>query len=336
MPLILVLTSEPSFLEDLVAIFNQTVMSCGQKHHPGLFGLSSRFIFFIGKDSNKKIKKISEVVFGQKYFQNSAYVAIAKETEEGKIMFYNYDFYNPAAFDKNLTAWKHQYGTYQPSSLSLNFIWEDSKPLSDISNIFTDRTDFQGMRFRVGPLVWSHCVVESPITGEYYGFEIEMLQSVGKVLNFSYEVILPKRWDGIVLSDDKLGFVGIMPDVAHGVSDISMGSMAVFSEVFQMVDSTVRFDGDVYTLVSPKSKPITKFFATIRPFQMNVWLVLCGTFIVSVVAFVLVSKTENKNKNTDLKGWKTITSAFFFCYCTLLAESVPQTYKMKSTVHATR
>ena len=103
-----------------------------------------------------------------------------------------------------------------------------------------------------------------------------------------------------------------------------------------MVDSTVRFDGDVYTLVSPKSKPITKFFATIRPFQMNVWLVLCGTFIVSVVAFVLVSKTENKNKNTDLKGWKTITSAFFFCYCTLLAESVPQTYKMKRTVHATR
>ena len=336
MPLIFVLASEPSLVEDVVAIFNQTVMSCGQKHNSGLFGLSSRFIFFIGKDTKRKIKKISETVFGHKYFQNSAYVAIAKETEEGSTLFYNYNFYNPNAFDKNLTSWKSQYGKYQPSSVSLKFRLEKSKSLSHISNIFTNRKDFQGMRFRVGPLVWSHCVVKSPNNENYYGFEIEMLKSIGKVLNFSYEVILPKSWNAIVLSDDKLSFHGVVPDVAYGASDIAMGSAAILSEVFQLVDSTVRIDGDVYTLAAPNSKPITKLFATIRPFNLYVWIALCGTFIISVAAFIMVSKAEDKKKDINLNEWRKLTSAFFFCYRTLLSESVSQTSKLKNSVHATR
>ena len=327
MPLILVLTSEPSLVADVVAIFNQTVISCGQKRHPGVFGLTSKFIFFVGKDEKKQLKNIFEIVFGHKHFQDSAYVTIAKEADHGNILFYNYNFNNP----KSSTS---QYGTYQPSSVTLSFIWKERKPLSDDSKVFTDRSDFQGKRFRVGPLVWSHCVVESPITGEYYGFEIEMLKSIGKILNFSYDIILPKRWDGIVLSDDKLSFVGIMPDVAYGVSDIAMGSMAAIAEVFHMVDSTVRIDGDVYTLVSPKSKPIAKLFAAIRPFQMTVWLAFCVTFAISVGAFVLVSKMESEGR--DLKEWKTITSAFFFCYCTVLQESVSKISTLGNRVCATR
>ena len=161
-----------------------------------------------------------------------------------------------------------------------------------------------------------------------------MLKSVGKILNFSYDVILPRRWDGIVLSDDKLSFVGIMPDVAYGVSDISMGSMATFAEVFQMVDSTVRIDGDVYTLASPKSKPIAKYFAAIRPFQMTVWLAFCGIFAISVGAFVLVSKMETKDR--DVKELKTITSAFLFCYGTVLQESVSLIDKIGNRGIATR
>ena len=334
MPLIFVLTSELSLVALVVAIFNQTVISCGQKQHPGVFGLTSKFIFFVGKDGKKQMKNVFEIVFGHKYFQDSAYVTIAKETDHGDIMFYNYDFYNPMAFQENLKSQTSQHGTYQPSSVTLSLIWKERKPLSDDSIMFTDRRDFRGKRFRVGPLVWSHCVVQSPISGEYYGWEIEMLKSVGKVLNFSYDIILPTRWDGIVLSDDKLRFVGVVPDVAYGVSDIAMGSAAVLAEVFQMVDSTVRIDGDVYTLASPKSKPIAKFFAVIRPFPRIVWLAFWGTFAISVGAFVSIGKMQIEDR--DMKEWKTITSAFFFCYCTVLQESVSQIHKMGNRALATR
>ena len=327
MPLILVLTSEPSLVADVVAIFNQTVISCGQKRHPGVFGLTSKFIFFVGKDEKKQLKNIFEIVFGQKHFQDSAYVTIAKEADHGNILFYNYNFNNP----KSSTS---QYSTYLPSSVTLSFIWKERKPLSDDSKVFTDRSDFQGKRFRVGPLVWSHCVVVSPVTGEYYGWEVEMLKSVGKILNFSYDIILPTRFDGIVLSDDKLGYAGIVADVAYGVSDISMGSAAALAEVFQMVESTVRIDGDVYTLASPKSKPVTKVFAPVRPFQMIVWLGFCGTFAISVSAFVLVSKMEGEDR--DVKELKTITSAFLFCYGTVLQESMSLIDKIGNRGLATR
>ena len=79
MPFLFVMESQPSIVEDILDIFNQTVMSCGQKHHPGVFGLSARIIFFIGKQDKKGLKKISDTVFSLKYVRNSAYVAIAQE-----------------------------------------------------------------------------------------------------------------------------------------------------------------------------------------------------------------------------------------------------------------
>ena len=318
MPLMFVIATQSS-LDNLLEIFNKTVKICLHRFDPGVFGLSSKFIFFIQLNDIESVQSVSNKVFELLHFQNSAYVTIAKEMP-GKILFYSYDLF------MNGDRKSRKYGLINENiskRVRLTYIWQKGTPSSDISKIFTQRTDFKGKPLVVSPMVWSDRVIWSNITHDYYGFEVELLQMCRNVLNFTYIVVLPEVPVVFMLSKDKTGYEGAVADVFNGIADISIGDSMHFWEVNNLVDSSTPFDSDAFDLLAPKPKTVGGFLATFQPFQMHVWNFLLATFAISVGAFRLVSKVEGRSG--EFKQWDTLTSSFLFCFGTLLAESVSDT-----------
>ena len=331
MPLLFIMAKQKS-LDNILDIFNKTVQICLHKFDPGVFGLSSKFIFFIEQNDTGGVQNAASKVFELQYFQNSAYVTIAKEMP-GEILFYSYDTFKNGDYGQK----GGNYGIINENiskRVGLTYIWKKGSPSSETSKIFTQRTDFKGKPFIVSPMVWSDRVIWSDITNDYYGFEIDLLLMCRNVLNFTYNIVLPKTPVVFMLSKDKSGYEGAVADVLQGIADISIGDSMHFWEVNNLVDCSTPFDSDAFDLLAPLPKPISALLATFQPFQMHVWLFLLGTFATSVGAFCLISKIEGKRE--ALKEWNTLTSSFLYCFGTLLAESVSATCNVRNNANATR
>ena len=87
------------------------------------------------------------------------------------------------------------YNFFKPGEHVQRFIWRKETPITNTEQVFTSMDDFQDFEFHVGVLPWSHHVLGdkvaapegSPATYEnYWGYEIELLRSIAKILNFRY------------------------------------------------------------------------------------------------------------------------------------------------------
>ena len=331
------MASETS-LEDVLEIFNNTVKACLHQMDPGVFGLSSRFIFFISQNDRTTVIKSSTKIFELEHFQKSAFVTVAKE-QENKILCYTYDIFHHEDYAQTLVQTKKQNKENIVKRVSLTSIMQKGST-SEMLTPFTQRTNFRGKPFIVSPMVWSDRVTWSSITNDYYGFEMDLLNTCRDVLNFSYTIVLPKVPVVFMLSEDKKTYVGAVADVANGIADISLGDSMLSSTVNRLVDSSASFDSDVFDLVSPMPKTINPFLVALLPFQMSVWGWLLLTFAASVVAFVLISKFEERiiedQKENYFKEWNTFTSSFLFCFRTLLLEGVDASINVTQKANAIR
>ena len=61
-----------------------------------------------------------------------------------------------------------------------------------------------------------------------------------------------------------------------------------------MLDGTLTFDIDYMVFVAPNPKQADKFFALIYPLGYTVWLFVLISFFLVTIAFVLLSKAEEK------------------------------------------
>ena len=320
-------------LSDILDIFNKTVQICLHKFSPGVFGLSTQFIFFIQQNETENVYSVSNQVFGLRYFQSSAFVSIAKEMS-GKVLFYSYDMFPNTKSESEEDGVVTENLKNLKKRVRLTYIWRKGTPSFHFSKIFTQRTDFKGKQLVVSPMVWSDRVVWSNLTQNYYGFEVELLELCRKILNFKYNVVLAKVPVVFMLSKDKSRYEGAVAEVFDGKADIAIGDSMQFWEVNNLVDSSIPFDSDAFDLLAPMPKTVSGFLATFQPFQKPVWLLVLAILTVSAGAFCLVSKVEGRHG--EFKEWNTFTSSLLFCFGTLLSESVSVSNSIRSNANAMR
>ena len=344
MPLLFIMASM-RLLDDTLSILNSTVMHCPQRIDPGVFGLNSKIIFFISKYEMANVDDFSRKIFGLWYLQRTAHVSIVKESKDGKLFFYTYDSFHPSAYgEKPLDVGD----SIKP--LSLKYVWRLFDPLADISTVFSDRTDFKEREFRIGIVPWAHTVVGYPTPEDdptyskttkyqnFYGYEISMLEIASKQLNFKYNIFNSlNEFNWLSLSEDKVTFLGIMPDVAYGVTDISMAACFASQETNNILDNlSVSHDGDVMTMVTPLPRPISKSTSIFKPFGVLLWALSVVTFWSVAVALTVISKLEGKILNIKLGEWTVFRNSVFFCLATITMESRRSVIKLKNPTSAIR
>ena len=344
MPLLFMMTSLTSLNESL-SILNSTVLHCAQRIDPGVFGLNSKIVFFIGKNEDANVQEYSRQIFSYWYMQRSAYVSIAKETKYGEVFFYTYDSFHPLAYgEKPLDVGDNT------KPLSLKYVWHISDPLVDISMIFNDRRNFKGREFRVGVVPWAHTVVGYPTPEDhptysnttkyqnFYGYEISMLEIASKQLNFKHKIFNSvDEFNWLGLSSNKKIFLGIMPDVAYGVTDISLAACFASQETNNILDNlSVSHDGDVMTMVTPLPRPISKSTSIVKPFGIILWAFLLATTGSVVLALTFLTKLEEDILNTPLGECTGLWNSFFFCIATLTMESRDSVVTLKNNANAIR
>ena len=344
MPL-LYITASLTSLDDSLHILNSTVMHCPQRIDPGVFGLNSEIIFFIGKDEDADVEEYSRRIFASWYMQRSAYVSIAKENQDGRVFFYSYDSFQPLAYGKNPL----EVGD-STKPVSLKYVWHSSDPLMDISNLFSDRRHFKGREFRVGVVPWAHTVVGYPTPKDdpsysnttkyrnFYGYEISMMEIASQHLNFNYKIYTSlSEFNWLSLSSNKRTYLGIMPDVAYGVTDISVAACFASQETNNILDNlSLSHDGDVMTMVTPLPRPISKATSILKPFGVILWALTLTSLVFVAISLTVVSKIEGKLFNIPLREWTTMTNSIFFCLATITAESRESVVQLKGPASAIR
>ena len=66
----------------------------------------------------------------------------------------------------------------------------------------------------------------------------------------------------------------------------------IFRHRTQVLDGTLTFDIDYMVFVAPNPQQADKFFALIYPLDMTVWLFILLSFVLGIIAFVALAKTE--------------------------------------------
>ena len=125
------------------------------------------------------------------------------------------------------------YNFFNPGETIPRFIWRKETPLTDVKQLFTPMEDFQDFEFRVGVLPWSHHVLGdkvdapegSPATYKnYWGYEIELLKSIAKKLNFRYEFsnVEDGKWGHIEADATWSGMVAQVLFIHYLLSPVSI------------------------------------------------------------------------------------------------------------------
>ena len=194
-------------------------------------------------------------------------------------------------------------------------------------------------------VTWAHFVVGYPTPKDdptysnttmfrnFYGYEISMLEIASKKLNFTYKIFNSiNEWTWLGLSQDKKEYLGIMPDVAYGVTDISMGECFATEEGNNILDNlSVSHDDEVMTMVTPLPRPISKTTAITTPFGPLLWIFIILTFGCIVASLTAVSRCERKIKGIQFKEWNTLQKSFFFCLATITTESQKAVVQLKGS-----
>ena len=98
------------------------------------------------------------------------------------------------------------------------------------------------------------------------------------------------------------------------------------------MDGTKTFDKDYQAFASPQPQPLPKYLALINPFSPLVWIIVVVSFFILAVVFWLVANWEGELQNLSYGDWSSMGNSLWFCYGTLIGESVTRDTKSSNAV----
>lgn len=117
----------------------------------------------------------------------------------------------------------------------------------------------------------------------YVGIDGCVIHNLAKYMNFSDIYIETNFYKyGSVLANGTA--TGSLGDVVYGRADIA-GNGRFMMEYEVDMEFTVPFQNDYLCLVVPKSQQIPKWIMIFHGFSTDLWLALCGTFLICVVVY---------------------------------------------------
>jgi hypothetical protein len=290
----------------------------------------NRFIFF--EDVTSKTS-ITNAVFAFNKFQTMSNVALVKMLKNGKLAFYTFDFFHDKSKRNNSL------------SVELRYIWSLINHIDYADQIFTSQSNFKGHHFTTALNPYSHHVQGYEISKEeggtsvnmyknYWGYEIDLLVEISRVLNFTYTIVNPADglWGNI---EDNGKWSGLVNEASSGAVDFVMSSVMIMYSRHQVLDSTIRYDLDFLTFAIPQPRPLPKYMALYQPFRIYVWLAIVMSLIISAFVFAFIAHAEEGILNIDISGWSTISKAGWYCSACMIGENVSSDYASEKT-HALR
>lgn len=206
-------------LDEVLSIFDGTIMHCKQKIEPGIYNTQTRFYFYL-----ESIELIQDL-FSHDKLQRLPRVAAIVDTkgfEKEKLTFYSYDFF----FDGRNT-----------SNITMSYVWSRGTGVKRVEDLFTDLTDFHDHHFTIATNPWSHHVLADEIPEEeggtptnkyrnYWGYEIDLLELTARVLNFQYTLVNPAdgKWGHIEVDGT---WSGLVAEAATGSVDFVVSDMFI-------------------------------------------------------------------------------------------------------------
>jgi hypothetical protein len=278
---------------------------------------------------------VVNAVFALNKLKATSKVAVVKMLQNWKLAFYSYDFFG----DIPKSDSSH--------TVELRYIWSISNSIESLNQIFTSQKTFKGCHFTIAANPWSHHVLGYEIPKEeggtstnmyknYWGYEIDILVEISRVLNFTYTIVNPADglWGNI---DDKGKWLGLVGEASVGAVDFVMSDVLIMYYRHQVLDSTIRFDSDFMTFATPLPQPLPKFMALYQPFHFHVWFAVAAFLFISAVAFTLIAYAEEHILGIYISSFNTLGKAGWYCFGSMLGESVSRSTDFESKrTHALR
>ena len=116
------------FKSQVVDIFDQTVLQCKQRMDVGVYARDSKFLFLIENES-----EMEDVVFEKSHFiKKHPRVAFITKVDTKAVLRFK-------IFGYNFITWQNK-----KVPKILNYIWSPQNRITNISDAFTDISNFQG------------------------------------------------------------------------------------------------------------------------------------------------------------------------------------------------
>ncbi|XP_057377911.1 glutamate receptor ionotropic, delta-2-like isoform X2 [Daphnia carinata] len=147
------------------------------------------------------------------------------------------------------------------------------------------------------------------------GFSFEILNALMKTYNFSITIKVPKdeAYGGLLPNGTWNGMIAM---ILNNESDVGIGSFSVTHARHQVVDFTVAYYEESSGIMIPapiRGKQLSTF---IKPFQLQVWMILMGILVVLPFVMWIQSKLLTKVQRTKRRK-----KQLAFVYGVLLTQS---------------
>ena len=186
--------------------------------------------------------------------------------------------------------------------------------------------------------LWSHHVLadEIPTTDtewsptsyykNYWGFEIEILQSIAQVLNFTYTFYNPTEiiW-GHISEDGK--WEGVVNLTAKNTVDFVICAILQEHARMQVIEALTPFDSDYMALCAPLPQLLPKIMALLYPFSTLVWVLIGISLAIVTTTMYITSNIESPLIQQSLHEWTSIQAAAWYAYGTLMGEAITRDTK---------
>ncbi|XP_053657373.2 glutamate receptor ionotropic, delta-1-like [Cherax quadricarinatus] len=193
-------------------------------------------------------------------------------------------------------------------SLELLDTWVPSTGFRQESNFFlSDRmNNLRGYTFSVAALPYSPFIIDAHTSlsgpGKYRGLEVFLLDVLAESMNFTYRFVAPDdhQWG----RQDKNGvWTGMIGMVIHEEADWAVSDITFSPLREAFVDFCQPFVYDASELVTPRAKPLPRWFSPVRPFTWQVWLGLSVAVMVAAPFLCLVSRLSHTTVHPHPAVW---------------------------------
>ena len=101
--------------------------------------------------------------------------------------------------------------------------------------------------------------------------------------------------------------------------------------MLQVFDYTIAFDKDFQAFAAPQPQPLPKYLALVNPFSPLVWVAIVTSVLCLSALLWLLAVAEGRLKSVNFKDWSSYGNSFWYCYSTLIGESVTRDVDLVKT-----
>nr|XP_027214757.1 glutamate receptor ionotropic, kainate 1-like [Penaeus vannamei] len=191
------------------------------------------------------------------------------------------------------------------------------------SDLFPDKvSDLKGATIKIVTFGFAPHVVNREEGLQKYGRDVELIQTLAQVLNFSASFREPPRgelWGAKLENGSWTGLVGALArnEGQLGVANIFLSDN---NNRRLVQDFTQPYDADMSCFMARSAPPLPRWQSLALPFTFEVWMaVLLGVLVLSPVLLWLARGSEVSGE--EVTGLKTLSSAGLYYWGVLLRVS---------------